>query len=131
MRTTGVLRDISANGAGFLAGWIGRVEIAKRRNSVRNIDIDDARLDKGALVLNVDLENAVHAGERNNHAAPGCNGPSAQSRSCATAYNRNVVVARHLHGRHDIRGTAREHYNFRQRFIYPAVVLVKLEISWV
>ena len=69
VRTAGVLRHVAADGAGALAGGIGRVEIAFALDGLRNFEIHDAGLEHRAFVCQVDFDDAVHAGERNDHAA--------------------------------------------------------------
>ena len=59
--TARVFGDVAADGAGFLAGGIGREIEAVRFRSQCEIEIDDAWLDDGALIFRVDGKDAVHA----------------------------------------------------------------------
>ena len=63
MRSAGVLGDIAADGAGFLAGWIGREEEAVAERLFGELEIDHARLDQRGAVFAIDLEDAVHPGQ--------------------------------------------------------------------
>ena len=63
MKIFHLIRDISADRADLLAGWIGRVEEAVGRDGTRHVEIRDSRLDDDALTREVDLEDAVHARE--------------------------------------------------------------------
>ena len=69
VRPAGIFRNISANGAGTLAGRIGRVEIAARLDCECDIQVHDARLQHGALVFEIDFEDAIHASECDGDAA--------------------------------------------------------------
>ena len=70
---------------------IGRVEIAVRGDALRDVRIDDAGLDHDALVGNVDVEDAVHAGEADDDAALGGERASAEAGAGATADEGNLV----------------------------------------
>ena len=63
VRAAGVFRDVAADGAGALAGRIGRVEVAVRFDGAGDIEIDHAGLHHRALVLQIDLQDPVHARE--------------------------------------------------------------------
>ena len=69
VRAAGVLGDVAADRADLLARRIGRVEVAVRRDRTRDVEVRDAGLDDDAPALEVDLEDAVHAGERDDDAA--------------------------------------------------------------
>ena len=64
VRAAGVLRDVAADRADLLARRVGRVVVAVRRDGAGHVEVRDAGLDDDALALEVDLEDAVHAGER-------------------------------------------------------------------
>ena len=69
VRTAGVLRDVAADGAGLLAGGIGREVQPKVRDVLGELQVHHARLHDRAQVLDVDFEDAVHAREGDDHAA--------------------------------------------------------------
>ncbi len=69
VRAAGVLGDVAADRADLLARRVGRVEVAVRRDRTRDVEVRDAGLDDDATALEVDLEDAVHAGERDDDAA--------------------------------------------------------------
>ena len=56
VRAAGVLGDVAADRADLLAGGVGRVEEAVRRDRAGDVEVRDARLDDDALALEVDLE---------------------------------------------------------------------------
>ena len=51
VRAAGVFGDVAADGAGFLAGGIGREVEAVVLDGAREVEIDDAGLDDGALIF--------------------------------------------------------------------------------
>ena len=65
----GILGNVSTKGAGFLAGRVGCKVQSGMCDSGRQIGIHDARLDNGALIFEVDFEDAIHAREKNDDAA--------------------------------------------------------------
>ena len=65
----GVFRDVAAERGDVLGAGVGRVEEPPAGRGVEQIDRDDARFGGRGQVLLVDLEDAVHPGEPQNHAA--------------------------------------------------------------
>ena len=57
----GVLGDVAADRAGALAGGVGRVVEAVLGDRLAEVQVDDAGLDQRRPVLDVDLEDALHA----------------------------------------------------------------------
>ena len=51
VRSAGILRHVAADGAGALAGGIGRVEVAAALDRQRDVEIDDAGLYHRPLVF--------------------------------------------------------------------------------
>ncbi len=93
VRPARVLRHIAADGAGLLAGGIGRVEISVALHRLRDFQIHHARLQHRALVREIDLDNAIHARERDHDAARARDHAAAQSGARAAADNRDAVLA--------------------------------------
>ena len=62
----GVLGHVAADGAGALAGRVGRVIEAVLGDLFGQVQVDDAGFDDGDAVFYVDVEDAGHAGEREN-----------------------------------------------------------------
>ena len=92
VRTAGIFRHIAADGARSLAGWIGRVEVALPFHCLRDFKIDDARLKHGPLILEIDLEDPIHAREGNHYAAVAWNRTAAQPGTRAPADDREAVL---------------------------------------
>src|SRR5262249_35579177 len=61
MRAAGVFGDVAADGGGFLARWIRREVEAGVFDGAGDVEIYDARLDDGALIFEIEFEDAVHA----------------------------------------------------------------------
>ena len=59
VRPTRVLADVAADGARLLAGRIGHIRQAERGRRLAEADVDHARLDDRAHVVDVDLQDAV------------------------------------------------------------------------
>ena len=69
VRAAGVLGDVAADRADLLARRIGRVVVAERRDLPGDLEVGDARLDRHALVRDVDVEHAVQPRQRDDEAA--------------------------------------------------------------
>ena len=128
MRTAGVLRHIAADGAGALAGGIGRVEIALRLDGQRDIQIDHAGLHHRALVFQIDFEDAIHAREADDHAALARDRAAAQARPRAAAHDGHAVFRGDLDDGDDVFGAAREDHHLGPRLFHAAVVFVERQI---
>ena len=61
VQPAGILRHIAADGAGNLAGGIGRVIEALGFHRLGDVQIGDAGLDHDAAIFIIDLEDALHA----------------------------------------------------------------------
>ena len=92
MRPTGVLGDVAADGAGFLAAGVGRVEEAVGRGRFRELDVGQPGLDDGDAVHGVDLEDAPHTRGGDDDAAPPWHGAAAQPRAGAAWRDRHAEV---------------------------------------
>ena len=68
--TAGVLGDVAADRAGFLAGWIRREKEAVTERLLGELEIDHARLDQRGAVFAIDLEDAVHPRQADDDPAP-------------------------------------------------------------
>ena len=69
VRPAGVGGDVAADGAGALARRVRGEVPAVRLEVVRQPEVDDARLDDGVAVAVIDFEDALHARQRDHHAA--------------------------------------------------------------
>src|SRR5947207_3293356 len=78
VRPAGVVRDVAADRARLLARGIGRVVVALRADLPREVQVHEAGLDDGDLVVLVDLEDAIHPHERDDDAALGGEAPAGE-----------------------------------------------------
>ena len=69
VRAAGIFRDVAADGAGFLAGRIGGEMQSGMGDGGAEVGIHDAGLHGGALVFDVNFEDAIHARENCEDAA--------------------------------------------------------------
>src|SRR5262249_14433912 len=69
MRATGVFCDVAADRRGFLARRIGREVEPGVFDGARDVEINDSRLNDGALIFEIELEDAVHAREDEHESA--------------------------------------------------------------
>src|SRR5262249_35092319 len=128
VRAAGVFADVAADGAGALARGIRRVEISLPLHGQREVEIHNARLDHGALVLEIDLQDAVHAGEADHDAAGARDGAPAQSSPCAAPHQWQVVLLGELHDGHYLPAVGGQHDAIGSRFIHAAVVFVEHQV---
>ena len=130
MRSARIFGYIPANGAGALARWIRREKVAKWLHCKRDIEIHYAGLNVAPLVRDIDLEDAVHAGEGDHHAAGTSDSAATQSGS-RTAADDGQIDARAasltmattfsvVRGKTTTSGW---------RFIDSAIILVQLQIA--
>jgi hypothetical protein len=123
--TTGVFRDIAANGAGLLAGRIGREIKIVRFSGQREIEIDDTGLDDGALILGVDREDLVHARENEHQAASASERAARKAGARATTDDGDVVLRRQFDDLRNFPRRCREYDDIRTAFFDGAVVFVE------
>ena len=90
VRAAGVLGDVAADRADLLARRIGGVEVAVRRDRARDVEVRDAGLHDHAPALDVDLEDCVHAGERDDDTACDRRGASREPRARAAGDERDA-----------------------------------------
>ena len=126
--TAGVLGHVAANGAGALAGGVGRIEVAAGFDRQRDIQIDHARLHHRALVFEIDFENAVHAREGDHNAAAAGDGAARKARPGAAPHHRHLKFARDANDGGYFLGGARERHQVRRVLLGAAIVLVESEI---
>ena len=92
VRAARVLGDVAADRAHLLARGVGRVEEAVGGDGTRHVEVRDARLDDDALAREVDLEDPVHAGERDDDAAGDRRRPAREPGSRAARDERHALA---------------------------------------
>ena len=128
MRSPGILGHVPADGAGALAGRIGRVEIAAGLHRPGDVQVDHSRLDHGALVLQVDCENGIHAREADQDTALPRDGSAREAGARSAAHAWHAVFAGDFEDPGHVLSIAGEHHHVRPMFIDPAVVFVKRQV---
>ena len=115
VRAAGVLGHIAADRADGLRRRVRRVEVSERRHLLRDVRVDDARLDDDSLIGNVDIKNAVHAGEADARCRshPGALRPKA--RAGAASHEGNLMLRTDAHDRLHFRRRSRQHHRRRHR----------------
>ena len=90
--SAGVLGDVAADGADGLRAGVGRVEEALRGDGGGDVGVDDAGLHGDLLVGEIDVEDAVHAGEADDDGAFGGERSAAEAGACAARDEGDVVL---------------------------------------
>ena len=93
-----------------------------------DVEVDDAGLDDGALVFEIDLQNLVHASEGDDHAALARDGAAGESGTGATADEGNLQFVGDAGNGGDLLGGFGEEDEVWRVFVDAAVVFVELEI---
>ena len=128
VRTTRVGGDVAAERRRFLARGIGSEEELERLGSLGELEIHDAGLCLRAAVRHVELEHAIHACERDDHAAGNRDGAAAQPRPRAAGDDRLAAVARDAHDGADVACIARQHRNGGQTVFAEGIKRVDGEV---
>jgi hypothetical protein len=128
VRAAGVFSDVAADGAGFPTGRIGREVEAVRFSGAGEFVIDDAGLDDGALIFDVEFENAIHAREDEHHAAGAGERAAGKSRAGAATDDGEMVLCGEFDDARDLFRCCRENDDVGAAFFVRAVVLVKKKI---
>ena len=125
MRSAGVFRHVAADSAGLLAGRIGGEEVAVPFHSHGDVEINHAGLHHGALVFQVDFENAVHPREGHQDAALARDGAPGEARAGPAAHERNPEFVRNPRNGGDFGGGARKCHDIGAALLHAAIVFVK------
>ena len=115
VRPTGVVGDVSPDGAGLLAGGIRRVVEALGTDRPRQVEIDQPGLDHRDLVVVVHLEHAIHPHQRQDDAALGGQTAAGETGAGAAGHERQSLAAGEADDRRHLLGRRGEHDKVRQR----------------
>ena len=126
--SAGIFGDVAADGAGALAGGIGRIEIAAALDRHGDIQIDHARLYYRALVFEIQFEDAVHAGEGDHESAFARNRAAGKSGAGAASHEGHVEFPRQFDQGRDVGGATREGNQVGSVLVYAAIVFVKRQV---
>ena len=108
VRPAGVGGDVAADGAGPLARRVGGVVVARRLQVIGQPDVDDARLDHGVAVAEVDFEDPLHPRQGDHDAAADRQAAAGQARARPARQERDAVLVADLDDRDDLLGRGRE-----------------------
>ena len=128
VRATGVFGDVAADGAGFPTGRVGGEVKTVRLSGAGEFVIDDAGLDDGALIFDVELENAIHTREDEHHAAGAGERAAGKPRAGASADDGDVILCGELCDARNVVGGIGENDEVWTAFFDGAVVLIKKKI---
>ncbi len=124
----GVFSDVAADGGGFLAGGIGGEIEASVFDGAGDVEIDDAGLDDGALVFEIEFEDAIHAGEDEHESAGASERAAGEACACAAAEDGDVVLVCQVDDLGDFGGGGGESDEVGAAFFDGAVVFVEDEV---
>ena len=108
VRAAGIFGDVSADGARFLAGRIGREIQAQMLDRAGQVEIHDSGLNNRAKIRRINFENAVHARERDHDAAVARNRSAGKSRARAAPHDRSFIAIGEAHDPGDVARGGRE-----------------------
>jgi hypothetical protein len=112
----------------FLTGRIRGEIQAVRLSSKGEVVIDDPGLHHGALILDVELENAVHAREYDHHAAGAGERAARKTRAGAAADHGNVVFRGEFDDTGDLFCRCRENHDIRAALFDGAIIFIEKKI---
>ncbi len=92
VRAARVLGDVAADRADLLARRVGRVVEAVWRHGLGHREIRDPRLDDHPPALEIDLDDPVHPGERDDDSVRVRHGPAREAGTRAAGHERHAVI---------------------------------------
>ena len=125
VRAAGIFGNVAANGASFLAGRVGCEMQAGMRDCGAEIGIDDAGLDRGTLIFDIYIENAIHMGKNGEDAAIAGERAAGKSGAGSAADDGRLVLIGKLHNALDMSGGAGEYDAGGTRDFNRAIVFVE------
>ncbi len=117
MQPAGIFRHIAADGAGDLAGGIGRVVEAVGLHRLGDVEVGDAGLDHHAAILIVDLQDALHAPHADQDAVLARQRAAGQRGAGATRHDGHALALRIFQDFADLLTIAGQHADQRHLVI--------------
>ena len=108
MGPAGVVGHVAADRAHLLARRIGCEVEAERREVLRQIEVDDAGLDPGDAIVEIDVENPVHPGERDDDRRTEWDRPAGEPGARTTGHDGSPVPCGDPHDRLHVAGRGGE-----------------------
>jgi hypothetical protein len=128
VRAAGVFSDVAADRAGFLAGGIRREMEACMCDGGAQVRVHDAGLDGGALIGEVNIEDAVHPGEDGENSALAGERAAGEPRTSAATDDWDLMAIGNLDEGNNVRDRAREYNTGGTRDFDRAVVFIKEKV---
>ena len=132
VRSAGVLRHVPADGGGLLAGRVGGEEESTRHHRTADRQVDAPGLDGRRSVGKVDVQDAIHAGEDDQHAACRGDGPAGKPRAGPPRDDRDSRGRAEPHHRRHLVGARRQDDEIGCRPVVRGerVALVHAKLVW-
>ncbi len=129
MRSTGVRGDVPADRARLLGGRVGRVVEAEAGHRVGQVEVEDAGLDPGDPIVDVDLEHPVHLRRDDHQRLVDRSRAAGEPGSAAPGDERATVTRCDLHRARDLFGRAGKADGHCVSGFCPGVAAVERELE--
>ena len=131
VRPTGVGGDVATDGAGRLAGGVGRKKKTMRRGLAGDPRVDTTSLHQCAPIADIDVEDSVHPGQGNHHPAVDGQDRPAEARPGTTRDDRQFQLVAYPDDLCDLLGRGWQHDGSRQIFLHRVgVALVDDQLAF-
>jgi hypothetical protein len=128
VRAAGVFGNVSADGGRFLARRIGSEIEAGLFNGTGDVEIDYTGLNDGALIVEIEFEDTVHAGEHEHDSAGAGECATGETGSRASAKDGHVVLIGEADDFGNFGGCGRESDKVGPAFFDRSIVFVEDEV---
>ena len=128
VRAAGVFCDVATDGGRLLAGGIGSEVETGVFDGARDVEIYYAGLNDGALIVEIEFEDAIHAREDEHESAGAGERAARKAGASASAEDGDVVLVREADDFGDFSGSGREGDEIGAAFFDGAVVFVEDEV---
>ena len=128
VRAAGIFGDVTADGGRFLAGGIGSEVEPGMLDGACDVEIYDARLDDGALIVEIEFEDAIHTGENKHESARTGERATREAGAGTTAEDWDAVLRGDANDLGDFGGRRGKNDNIGPAFFDGAVVFVEDEV---
>ena len=128
VRTAGVFGDVAADSGRFLAGGVRREVEAGVFDGARDVEIYYARLNDGALIVEIEFENAIHTRENEHESAGAGECATGEAGASAAAEDGDVVLVCEADDFGNFGGGGREGDEIGASFFDGAVIFIEDEV---
>src|SRR5438046_1945580 len=109
MWAAGIGGDVAADRAGALARRIGSIVIAGAFEGGGEPNVDDAGLNDGVTIAEIDLQNPLHPRQNDHHTATDGQAAASEARASATGQEGHARGVADFYDIGDVLGVAREY----------------------